>query len=170
MKLIQIWGGPGIGKSTTAAEVFARLKKLDHNAELVNEFAKQLTWNGRFTCLSNQFYVNAKQYHKMFILKDQVDFIVTDSPLMLGAYYNRIHSNMPKCFEETLFHLHNTFDDQLNVFLTRSKKYNPKGRNQSEEEARAIDNALRDIMREWQIPYIELGEDAAYEIVKMVTR
>lgn len=38
--VVNLFGGPGSGKSTGAAYVFARLKMLGYNAELVTEFAK----------------------------------------------------------------------------------------------------------------------------------
>ncbi len=42
--VVNLLGGPGSGKSTTAADVFARLKWQDINCELVTEFAKDLVW------------------------------------------------------------------------------------------------------------------------------
>lgn len=41
--VVNLFGGPGSGKSTGAAYVFARLKMLGYNAELVTEFAKDKT-------------------------------------------------------------------------------------------------------------------------------
>ena len=42
--VVNLFGSPGAGKSTGAADVFSRLKKLGINAELVAEFAKDKTW------------------------------------------------------------------------------------------------------------------------------
>lgn len=44
MIVVNLYGGPGVGKSTGAAYVFARLKEAGVVAELVTEFAKDLTW------------------------------------------------------------------------------------------------------------------------------
>ena len=55
--LCNIYGGPGSGKSTSAAGVFSLLKTHGVNAELVTEFAKDLVWEGRDVTLDNQPYI-----------------------------------------------------------------------------------------------------------------
>ena len=90
MKVINLYCGPGGGKSTGAAKLFAHLKQQDKNVELVTEFAKQLTWQNRQVDLSNQIYVFAKQHSKLFHLEDEVDVVVTDSPLLLSLIYRPI--------------------------------------------------------------------------------
>ena len=52
MKIIVI-GCPGSGKSTLASYVFARLKMLEVNCELVNEFAKDKVWEENNVALDN---------------------------------------------------------------------------------------------------------------------
>jgi tRNA uridine 5-carbamoylmethylation protein Kti12 len=43
MLVINLWGGPGAGKSTIAAELFVCLRKhTNANVELTNEFATEL--------------------------------------------------------------------------------------------------------------------------------
>ena len=39
LKVINLYGGPGTGKSTTAAALFALIKREGYNVELVTEFA-----------------------------------------------------------------------------------------------------------------------------------
>ena len=110
-----------------AALVFSRLKLLNINCELVTEFAKDKTWEKNFSALSNQVYVFAKQYFRMDRCADQVDVIITDSPLALSPYYNKdpdIHK--PLC--ELAVRIANKFNN-LNYFIKRVKKYNPIGRN-----------------------------------------
>lgn len=41
-KVINLYGGPGTGKSTTAAMLFAKMKLAGFNCEYVPEFAKDL--------------------------------------------------------------------------------------------------------------------------------
>lgn len=169
MKLINVYGGPGVGKSTIAAEVFSKLKKLDFNCEVITEYAKQLTWHGRMECLQDQFYVAAKQYHRMHMLRNKVDIAVTDSPLILSLYYNTLYAGLPECFDQTILYLHNSFEDQINVMLKRSKKYNPKGRNQTESEARSVDIEVEKLLVKHNVPFIVLSTDtAADEIISML--
>ena len=42
MKVINFYGGAGIGKSTIAADIFSKLKRKGHKTELVGEYAKWL--------------------------------------------------------------------------------------------------------------------------------
>lgn len=153
MKLINLYGGPGTGKSTTAARLFAELKGRGLNVELVTEFAKDLTWHNRQSTLQDQLYILGKQHHKIFMLKDQVDFIVTDSPILMGIYYNSITTNpLPISFTNLISDLWDQYDS-VDIFLRRSKKYNPKGRNQTEKEAKLIDGALIKLMTDYGIPF-----------------
>jgi tRNA uridine 5-carbamoylmethylation protein Kti12 len=82
MVIISMIGGPGTGKSTLAAEIFARLKRDHYDVELVTEYAKDLTWNEAQKVLQNQVYVFAKQQHRFWRLKNKVDIVVTDSPIL----------------------------------------------------------------------------------------
>ena len=87
--VISIYGQPGAGKSTISAYIFAKLKMLGVNCELVTEFAKDKVWEENNTALSNQIYIFAKQYYRMSRCTGQVDVIVTDSPLFLSPFYNK---------------------------------------------------------------------------------
>jgi Ni2+-binding GTPase involved in maturation of urease and hydrogenase len=87
--VINLFGPPGSGKSTGAAEVFAALKKLGVNAELVTEFAKDKAWEHNLKAVNNQAYVFGKQCYRMSRCADEVDVIITDSPLFLSIIYNK---------------------------------------------------------------------------------
>ena len=47
--VINLFAGPGVGKSTTAARVFAELKLKGVNCEMALEFAKDKVWEESFT-------------------------------------------------------------------------------------------------------------------------
>jgi adenylate kinase family enzyme len=134
--VINLFGGPGAGKSTTAAGVFNRLKTIGLNAELINEYAKDLTWENRQKALQNQVYVFGKQYHRQERCADKVDFIITDSPLLLSSIY--ANEKVPTVFHDLVKYCFHEYDNR-NYFLERVKAYNPVGRNQTEEEAKKID-------------------------------
>lgn len=143
MIVVNLYGGPGTGKSTTAAAIFSMLKQRGINAEYVPEFAKDLTWHGRQETLRDQIYVLGKQQHKLFMLKDQVDVIVTDSPVLLTLHYGK--GGFPSLLALAV-DVYNSYTNH-DIFLVRSKAYNPKGRNQTEEEAREIDRDILEILK-----------------------
>ena len=68
MKVINIFGGPGTGKSVTAARLFAELKLQHKNCELVTEFAKELTYDESYRVMENQIWIFANQHQRMYHL------------------------------------------------------------------------------------------------------
>lgn len=50
--VINIIGGPGLGKTTMAALIFANLKKKGFIVEYVQEYAKKLVWQKKFSKLN----------------------------------------------------------------------------------------------------------------------
>ena len=81
--VINLYGGPGVGKSTVAAELFSLMKKENYNVEFVTEHAKELTYEGRYNVLDqDQLYVFAKQHRKILRLKNKVDFINSLKPIL----------------------------------------------------------------------------------------
>lgn len=150
--VINLLAGPGAGKSTTAAAVFSLLKLHGINAELVTEIAKDFTWEQRLKTLRNQYYVWAKQQHRFWRVKDDVDIIVTDSPLFFSLVYGE---QKPDSFYQLVMEEFNSYNN-MNYYINRVKVYNEKGRNQTEEEARNLDDAIKFKLRENRIEYTEI--------------
>ena len=136
--VVNIFAGPGAGKSTMAAGIFFELKTRGINCEMATEFAKDLTWEERHDTFKDQIYIFGKQYHRIFRLLGKVDVIITDSPLLLTPIYDKEHRKPLRdlaIFEHDMMWTYN-------VFLNRKKAFNSKGRNQNEEEARILDKNI----------------------------
>lgn len=142
MIVVNLFGGPGCGKSTGAAYVFSRLKEAGVNVELVTEFAKDLTWD-KSDALSDQLYVFANQFHRLYrCQKAGVDVVVTDSPLLLSNLYRDRHSPFfAKPFTDYVEYCHGVFNN-LNYFIRRVKPYNPCGRREDEASVKAVDEKI----------------------------
>lgn len=136
MLVVNMFGAPGTGKSTTAAYVFALLKSWGVNAELVTEFAKDKVWEESVEVFKNQAYIFGKQYFRLSRVKDKVDVAITDSPIILSPFYNT-QTELGEAFDQTCFNAFNSFDN-VNIFLRRVKPYNPAGRFQTEEESNQV--------------------------------
>lgn len=140
--VVNLYGGPGCGKSTTAAGVFFELKTRGINSELAAEFAKDLTWENRHHTLLDQIYVFGKQFYRIFRLLGKVDVIVTDSPIILSLVYDAEKRESLK----TLALDEHRKMWSYNILLNRKKTYNPKGRNQTEDEAKVLDKRIYDLL------------------------
>ena len=135
--VINLFGAPGAGKSTGAAIVFAALKQAGINAELITEFAKDKTWEHNATALGCQEYVFGKQSYRLARCKADVDVIVTDSPLPLSILYTQDPALLADdAFHKVVMNVFNSYHN-CNYYINRTKAYNPKGRNQTEEQRRA---------------------------------
>ena len=151
--IVNLFGGPGSGKSTTAAGLFHKLKINGINCELVTEFAKHITWKEDFNTLKNQIYVFAKQHDRMFHLKDKVDVIITDSPIIMGLSYCN-WDLMSRSFEQLVVDEFNRTDAvNINYFINRVKEYNPSGRSQTEEEAKEKDMEIKTLLNKYNVPF-----------------
>lgn len=155
--IVNLFGGPGCGKSTGAAYVFSQLKMQGINCELVTEYAKDKTWEHNMEALSNQAYVFGKQFYRISRCANQVDVIITDSPLLLSIIYNH-DPVLGETFNQVVFDVFNSYDN-LNYLLTRTKPYNPVGRNQTEEESDCIRDEIRKLLRDRSINFVHITGD-----------
>ena|SRR5437762_2075314 len=158
--VVNLFAGPGTGKSTTAAALFAELKYEGITTELASEYAKDKVWENSLDVLSNQIYIFGKQHHRIHRLLNKVEVVITDCPLILTLWYGRHHGEK---LGELVLNEHNKLNN-FNVFLQRAKLYNPAGRLQTESEARDIDGQLRKILTDNNIQ-IHHDEVANREVV-----
>jgi ABC-type dipeptide/oligopeptide/nickel transport system ATPase component len=151
--VVNIIGGPGCGKSSMTASVFSFLKWHDVNCEMALEYAKEVVWSKTENLLKNQLFVFGQQHNRIYHLLDKVDVVITDSPLLLSIIYDSKRNLNLKSLVLDEFHKYNN----MNYLLTRKKKYNPSGRLQTEEEAKEIDDKLRNLIKMYAIPCKEIA-------------
>lgn len=161
---INLFGGPGTGKSTTAAGVFHALKQLGVNAELVQEYAKDKAWEfeqfkGNETPLvfKCQEYLFAQQMFRMRRLVGSAEIVVTDAPILMGIAYMSPTFDLPS-LKNVISEAHHLFDNR-NFFLIRKKEYNPRGRIHSEEQAKLMDVKIRNMLDEQMVEYETVSAD-----------
>jgi hypothetical protein len=145
---VNLFASPGSGKSTTAAYVFYYLKTRNCNVELVREFAKDLVYEGSYHMFKNQLHVTSGQYKRMKDIdsneKEDVKLVITDCSILMGAVYSTACS-YSKTSNVLLRELHDEFDN-VNVFVKRVKKYNPKGRMQTSDESDALSLEIKKLV------------------------
>lgn len=157
MIIVNLFGGPGAGKSTGASYIFSRLKMAGVNCELVSEFAKDMVWEENQTALNNQVKILGEQYFRLTRCEGKVDVIVTDSPLINSYYYNK-DSRLGESFKNLTFELFNSYEN-LNYFINRVKPYVQAGRLQNEEGSDKASEDIKNLLKSLNIDFKEYNGD-----------
>lgn len=173
MKVINLFSGPGVGKSTAAASLFSLMKKYNYNVEYITEYAKELVYSKSFFKLKDQLYILAKQQHPLLRLRDQVDYVIMDSPLLLSNIY--LDKSSAKfsvtAFNELTLSLFNSYNN-INFYLLRNKDeiYQQEGRLHTLSEATSIDNDIKDMLISNKIDYkdIHVKPGIEHDILKYI--
>ena len=176
-KIVNLYGGPGTGKSTTCAALFAELKHAGVNAEMCREYVKNWVWEGRKIHPGDTSYFMAKQLREQRnLMRDGIGAIVTDSPLLLASWYGQSDplSNCTLLSRELMRQQAATCEmygyTEEHIFLVRVKEYNPKGRLHTEDEAKEIDGKLKILLDSAGKSYhtVTASRNAAADILKIL--
>ncbi len=165
---INLFGGPGVGKSTLAARLFVWLKEHGHNADLVQEFIKKWAYQGRtlqsfdyVTSFSNQLR------REDLLIQAGVKWVITDSPLLLQVAYCRYQF---MAGAEGLLMLAREFEaayPAINLVVNRTVPYQSEGRWETEPEARGMDAHIERQLQAWNVDYTRINTfDDALDVLK----
>lgn len=165
--VINLWGGPGTGKSTSASHLFSAAKMAGANAELVQEYVKNWAWEGRTIHSFDQLYFLGKQARREYMLYGKVDLVITDSPIYLGPLY-LYESGETGEYYRAILNMCKAFYDKANIagvnhvhlFLQRAKEYNPEGRYHTLTQAMEMDIKQLEFLDRSQLPYEVCSTDA----------
>lgn len=165
-RVVNLYGGPGSGKSTMAWHLAAELKYRGVNVEYVHEWVKLAAWEQRPAIFwQAQQHIYGNQSWLLECTAKGADIIVTDCPLLMGLAY--MDTNRPDYtyFEEVVYADYARYDN-LNIFVNRVKPYNPKGRNQTETDAKVKDKEIFSLLEEFSVDFrVTKGERAGVEHV-----
>lgn len=153
MKVINVIAGPGAGKSTLASALYHEAKRRGWNVELVTEVAKDLIWEGRTTALGNQAYVFGRQIQRLHRLDGHVDYVITDSPILLSAIY--APADYPKEWETVVVELWKRYNNIV-AFLERGPWFDNRGRVHNLQESLEIDQRIAVFLDKHNITYTQV--------------
>jgi hypothetical protein len=166
LKVINLFGGPGCGKSTTAADVFARMKMEGFEVELILEYAKSRVYEEHSSVFADQAYLFAKQLRQFHRLEGKVEWAVCDSPLLLSVMYAQEYDYRYQTFIPFVYEASSCFNN-FNFFLKRPTSYNPNGRLHTEDQARELDKQCEEVLRKsrqsWET--VNVGNFVAEQIM-----
>ncbi len=169
--VINLFGSPGSGKSTLAADLFSEMKKHDYEVELVREWVKLWAWEGRDMSYADQVIVFGNQVHEETSLYGKVDFIITDSPLILSGFYEDVNHNSRFLIPAAK----SVMDDAeawgvkyWNLLVKRNWLYQANGRFQTEAEAKVLEKKMVQFLKCNKLPYetVKSVEEIMLELMK----
>ena len=176
--LINLFGGPGIGKSGIAAGITYKMKKKHISVNNPYEFPKRLAWDKNIPAISDQLYVFANQHRGIAECYDKVDYIVIDSPILFSTIYHRYYTKgypaemYGKVFHDMVIDLHRRYSS-VNILLERTEgSHNEKERYQNLKESIVIDTLCKNVLEEVGSKYhtIKVNEDSVKNIMKIVKK
>lgn len=147
--VVNLFAGPGAGKTTCAWEIASELKKRGIVTEYVPEYAKELVWDENYEALADQEGIFEEQSHRINRLIGKVDVIVTDSPILFSEIYGQNNSNN---FRQRIWHEHDSHAN-FNLFIHRGKFFEPQGRVHNLEESKQIDEKIKSLLEEYEVYY-----------------
>ena len=165
---VNVFGGPGSGKSTMAYAVAAELKARGYTAECVGEVIKDCIYDAARGddeakrlldgSVESQEELYRRQSAREHRLDGLVQFVVTDSPSVLGLAYLAGDADEDRAARLAML-AQDEFDAQasVNVIVARDGAYDPRARLHDEAEAARLDADVRSL--------VERVTSGRYEIV-----
>jgi len=136
--VVNMYGGPGRGKSTTAYKLIGMLKANNYKAELVVESAKEAAYTNAIHKLQDQVFLIAMHNHDLRVLDNQVDIIITDGSLLNCLAYCSEDQQIEIDLAKELYKRFNN----IGFIVPRKANYMKYGRSQTKEEAVELDNKI----------------------------
>lgn len=161
MKVINLFAGPGVGKSTTGAVLYGMLSMAGYVAEYVPEFAKFASFANNTSALKDQIYMFGKQHNRLDVLRrSTLDFVVMDGPLPLACLHTP--SGYFGHFEPLVMEAFASFDN-VNFFLERSTdiRFQSEGRNEDELGARLLCERTEALLLRYDVPFTKVRASSA---------
>lgn len=157
--IINLYGGPGAGKSTFMANLFYRLKCKGIDVEMAPEYAKDVVWEERNQYFDEQIYIFAKQLHRINRVNGKVEVCICDSPLQNSYIYLKEDYPELKALIDREFARFNN----LNFYVKRGDTYVKNGRLQTEEQAKDVDKQIEELLKD--IPHQVITHDVDIDLV-----
>ena len=168
--VINLIGGPCAGKSTIAAELFSRLKKMGVHCELVPEYIKELIYEENKTIPQNQIAIFGNQHYMINNKIGKVDCVIQDGSFLNNIIYTKenIGEDNPEFYALLISEYHKF--NNLDFFINREKlKFEAYGRIHNEKQSLQLDKRIKEVYKLANANYIEVeARDAVDKIIPII--
>jgi len=155
MLKINLYGAPSSGKTTLASQIFAEMKSKNYHIAYVPEYSKDLVYMGldmRTLSEVERLNILVKQFKRENILKDKVDFLVTDSPMILTAYYHQDPFKREDWSYAKDIVMRHLTENEIHLWLEPTNNFEVKGRSHDEKQSEQISKDLLKYLKNLNIP------------------
>lgn len=135
---------------------------------------KGWAWEERKPVTTDQFFFFGKQLRRESVLASKVDVAITDAPTLTIAYYTQVFgaAHTAAIFRLMALEARRLMQEQrhdtLDVWLTRCKPYDPRGRFQTEAEAKNIDVDLLAFLTSMNVKLLHVKADDDNAVAKII--
>lgn len=167
MKVINLFGAPGSGKSTTMLGLTYQMKMLGLSVENTPEYYKDLILEGTDKGdFGGQLVVLAEQNRRLARLVGKNDFAVTDCPLPLIDFYTP--KDYAEYFHEFSKNLYNKYDNAANYFIVRAHAFENEKRVHGEAESDNLSHEIYNFLQDndIKVKVFQSSEDLVSVILK----
>ena len=166
--VINLIGGPCSGKSTVAAELFARLKKMGVHCELVSEYIKERIYEENKTMPVNQIPIFGMEHYSIVNKIGKVDCLVHDGSFINNIIYKQ--DNNPE-FDTLVVSEYNKFIN-LDFFIKRGNiVFEDYGRIHNLKQSKELDRIIKDTYSKYNLSFIEVeSRDAVDKMIPIILK
>jgi hypothetical protein len=157
-KIVGFIAGPSAGKSTLALELAGWMKRERLNVEYVSEYPKDLAWENS-TLFDDQLHILGEQWRRFYRLIGQVEWIVTDSPIISTLFY--ADGSLKKIgpgreaiiflMKKIAIQCHHSVYHNLFFVERGNRKFIQAGRIHDEEESLRLDDHIKNTACDYNI-------------------
>ena len=166
--VINLIGGPCSGKSTVAAELFARLKKMGVHCELVSEYIKERIYEENQTMPVNQIPIFGMEHYSISNKLGKVDCIVHDGSFINNIIYKQ--GENPE-FDTFVVSEYKKFIN-LDFFIKRGNiEFEDYGRIHNLKQSKELDKIIKETYNKYNLEYIEVeSRDAVDKMIPIILK
>lgn len=141
--LINLFGGPGAGKTTLAHGIVYEFRMHGIEADIATEYPKELIYDRINPASINQYTILAEQFKKIERVLRACTVVVCECPLLLCAEYDMGKRHIFQMVKDYETYLKDTYKTSTyNYFVDRIVPYTTTNRVHTEKQAIDIDRRL----------------------------